>query len=234
MANNFDMNNFNSFLEQAQNTLMCDSECQKKKKIENSEQEYLNSLTNLKTAQYKVNTSEKQYIILTQGNKGFSLYEENKLKSQGQEIVKIFMDNFNNDVQSVKNKVVTHSGLLSNYNNVYELYLNYLRENKELNKNVITKISDIATNERKTYYEEQQIDLLDYIYKYILLIIYIIVVIAYFISMFFYSSFTWIMKISILIFLIVLPFVSTWILSAIILGFYKIYDILPKNIYKSL
>jgi hypothetical protein len=228
------MNNFNSFLEQAQNTLMCDSECQKKKQIEKYEQEYLNSLTNLKTAQYKVNTSEKQYITLTQGNKGFSLYEENKLKTQGQQIVKIFMDNFNNDVQTVKNKVVTHSGLLSNYNNVYELYLNYLRENKELNKNVITKVSDIATNERKTYYEEQQIDLLDYIYKYILLIIYIIVVIAYFISMFFYSSFTWIMKISILIFLIGLPFVSTWILSAIILGFYKIYDILPKNIYKNL
>jgi hypothetical protein len=51
MANNFNINNFNSFIQKAQSTLMCDSQCQQQKKVQQLQQAYENAQINLQTAQ---------------------------------------------------------------------------------------------------------------------------------------------------------------------------------------
>ena len=71
-ANNFNINNFNNFLNQAKNTLMCDSKCQQAKQAEQLKQDYLNATTNLKTANYQVDTTEKNYITFTQGQPAYN------------------------------------------------------------------------------------------------------------------------------------------------------------------
>jgi hypothetical protein len=231
----FDLNNFNDFLQQAQNTIVCDSACQQQKESQQLEQDYLNAQTNLKTAQYQVDTTQQNYITFTQGPAGYTQFENNKFNTKAQDIVTKFTDNFNNEVKEIKNKITTYSGLLNNYKNVYELYLKYVDEKKILQKDYKTNTSDVVTNDRKTYYENQEVDFLDYIYKYFLRIIYLIVVVVFFISVFIYPSpFTWKSKFGILIFLIILPFISTWLLSHIIQIIYKIYDLLPKNVYPTL
>jgi hypothetical protein len=60
MANKFDMNNFNNFLKEAQNKLMCDSNCQKQKELE----------------KYKAKT-EKLYEKATGGVKKEEVIDEN-------------------------------------------------------------------------------------------------------------------------------------------------------------
>ena len=123
--------------------------------------------------------------------------------------------------------------MLINFKNVVELFLKYKKENKELFKELKEESNDVLTNERKTYYEDQQIDTLKFYYFYFILTIYIIVVLCFGIFSLMYSSqSSFLKKLAIFIGLIFLPFISTYILGFIISIFYKIYNIIPKNVYK--
>lgn len=232
MATNFDINNLNDFIQSAKSTLLCDSACQKQKQSEQLKQEYLNSITNLKTAKNQVETSEKNYITFTQGASGYSQFQNNKYSENSNKVVSAFKTNFDNQVKQIQSKITTYSGLLENYNNVYELYTRHADENKELKNGLNNNHSDVNTNDRKTYYENQEIERLDSIYKYVLWPIYILTVVVYCIAAFLYpSTFNWKIKLAIAVFLVVLPFVSTFLLSLLVKGAYMIYGLLPKNVY---
>ena len=149
-------------------------------------------------------------------------------------IASMFRTNFNNEVSILLDKIDNNVILIDNANNINDLYIKYGKENSDLMKEYTTEYSDIETNDRKTYYENQEIDILKNIYK-VLITIYIIIVIVYCVLIFtHHSPYNWKIKLPILIFFIILPFISTKILSFIISIIYKIYNLFPKNIYNNL
>jgi ABC-type transport system involved in cytochrome bd biosynthesis fused ATPase/permease subunit len=106
------------------------------------------------------------------------------------------------------------------------------KENIELYQELKDESNDILTNERKTYYEDQNIDSLKTYYYYFLLVIYIICVICFGVFSLIYPSQTdWKIRLFALIAFIALPFFSTWILGKIIYFIYEAYNLLPKNVY---
>lgn len=234
MANlaNFNLNNFNSFIEQARQAVMCDSECQKNKTAEELKQKYLASKTNFASADAQVEISKKNYVTFTKGELFYNNDKENELHKKAKLIISEFNNNFNVELKKIYSQIDTYNGLVVNFNNVVDLYLKYKEENSILDKNYKNSTSDILTNERKTYYENQGIDTLKFVYYYILLIIYCIFVIGYiFTSIFYHSTINWKYRFAILIILLLLPIISPWILYYIIHIIYKIYTFLPKNIH---
>jgi VIT1/CCC1 family predicted Fe2+/Mn2+ transporter len=146
-----------------------------------------------------------------------------------------FNTNFNDECQNILFNVETYNGLLINLANVFDLYLKYKRENIELFKKLKEETSDILTNDRKTFYQDQGIDNLKFVYYYVILIIYVIAVLCYVAFSFLYpSNLSVLLRIVILIVMILLPFLSTWILGKIIEIMYDIYNLLPKNVNKQL
>jgi len=232
--NNFNLNNFNSFIEKAKQAVMCDSNCQKQKTADDLKQKYLASQTNLASAPAQVDTAKKNYVTFTQGELSYNTEKEQELHKKAQIIISSFNDTFNKESQEIKQQIETYNGLSINFKNVVDLYFKYKEENDELNKNFKDNSSDVLTNERKTYYENQGIDTLKFVYHYILIIIYVIFVIGYIFTSFFYNSYlNWKMRFVILLILVFLPFVSSWLLAFIIRIIYKIYDLLPKNMHLS-
>lgn len=232
MANQVD--EFNSFLGQAKDKLMCGTDCQQQKQAEQLKQDYLNAKTNLKTATSQVDTTEKNYITFVQGKQAYNKLEDEQLTQKATQIINMFQKNFNDEVGKILNAVKTHSGLSTNNDNVVDLYLKYKDENARLKKLYTNTYSDLTTNDRKTYYENQQIEHLTSIYH-ILLTIYGVTVIVYFISVFLYPSpFSTKIKSGIFVVLIILPFISTILLSRVIYLIYLLYNLLPKNVYKSI
>ena len=121
---------------------------------------------------------------------------------------------------------------LLNFDNLKDTYNYYKTDNVTLSKNAKMSNSNITTNYRKTYYEDQNITSLNSIYYYILLIIYIIVVICFIIfSLIYPSQISLKIRLLLLIVFISLPFVSTFILGKIIELIYWIFSLLPKNVY---
>jgi len=156
------------------------------------------------------------------------------IQSDAEEQATTFQTNFNNDIADVEFEINTYNGLKINYDHIVELYKQYLVENKELSQQLKDDTSDVLTNDRKTFYEDQGITALNN-YYYILIFIYVIVVICFVVFSFIYPSQTsWKMKLIMLIGFIILPIFSTKILGYIIDFTYKIYDLLPTNIHRNI
>ena len=232
MSNQIDMNKFNTLISQASDAVLCNSECRKQRETDKLKQNYLNSQTNLASAPNQVQVAQKNYVTFTEGPSGYNDLLDNQLQEKAQEIVNKFTEYFDSDSKEITTQIDTYEGLLINFKNVAELYLNYKKENVQLIKDLKNETNDVLTNERKTYYEDQKIDGLKGFYYYILLGIYIICLIGFIIfSLMYPSQSSWIIKLATFIGFIVLPFFSTWILEKFIYLIYTLYELLPKNVY---
>lgn len=232
MSNQIDMNKFNTLISQASDAVLCNSECRKQRETDKLKQNYLNSQTNLASASNQVQVAEKKYISFTQGPSGYNDLLDNQLQEKAQQISDKFTQYFDTDSKEITTQIDTYEGLLINFKNVAELYLNYKKENVKLIKDLKDESNDVLTNERKTYYEDQKIDGLKGFYYYILLGIYIICLIGFIIfSLMYPSQSSWIKKLVTFIGFVLLPFFSTWILDKFIYLIYKAYELLPKNVY---
>ena len=232
MSNQIDMNKFNTLISQASDAVLCNSECRKQRETDKLKQNYLNSQTNLASGPNQVQVAEKNYVTFTQGESGYNDLLDSRLQEKAQEIADKFTEYFESDSKEITTQIDTYEGLLINFKNVAELYLNYKKENVQLIKDLKNETNDVLTNERKTYYEDQKIDGLKSFYYYILLGIYIICLIGFIIFSLMYPSQTsWVIKLVTFIGFILLPFFSTWILGKIIYLIYVVYDMLPKNVY---
>ena len=224
--------NFQSFLKKATEAIMCNPECQRKKTAANLKQQYLNAQTNLISAPSQIQTTQKNYVTFTQGKPVYDELIDRELEKKADLIVEQYTIKINEEIKDIKNLIKTYTSLCINFKNSFELLVNYKKENKELLKELKENTNDVLTNERKTYYQDQGIDSLNFFYRYIFLIIYAIFVICFGIfSFIFPSNINWYVRLSIFIGFMILPFISTWILSMIIFIFYKIYEVLPRNVH---
>lgn len=229
----FDINKFNSFLDAASKTIACDSACQKKKEAENLKSKYLNAQSNLILAEPQYEMARKNYYTYISGQGGYHDMMEDEFSQKADAIVNEFKQLIDTETSKIDSQLETYNGVLSNYNNIKDLESQYKEDNTKLFKQLKNETNDVYTSERKTYYEDQQIDRLKTIYSYVFVVIYSIVIILFVIFNFTYpSTFSFAKRIGIFIGLIILPFISTWILGRIIQLFHWIYNRLPKNVYK--
>jgi hypothetical protein len=232
---NNDLDKFNSLIDQAAEAITCDANCQKQKKTDELKQKYITAQSNLARGPQQVETARKNYVIYNKGEPVYNQLVETELTKKATMISTFFENNFNEESKNVLSDVKTYSGLLSNLKNVFELYLKYKQENVELTKKLKEETNDILTNERKTYYQEQGIDNLKFYYYYFLLIVYVICVILFGVFNFIYpSQMSGKIRAAILVILLILPFISTWILGKLVMMIYGIYGLLPTNVHKTL
>jgi len=232
MVKSFDMSKFNSFIQQASDTIMCNSDCQKQKETDKLKQAYEKAQETLASAPSQLQTAEQQYVVYTQGQTVYDELRDEELAGKATIIADAFKENFEKEVTKINSQISSYNGLLMNYKNVLELLMKYKIENVDLLKDIKKETNDVLTNERKTFYEDQNIGTLKFYYFYFLLSIYVICVICFGIFSLIYSSQTsWMVRFGIFLVFIALPFISTWILGMIIYLVYEVYKMLPKNVY---
>lgn len=232
MNNQFDLNKFNSFLDKATQIISCDSDCQKQKMEQELKDKYVKAKENLTLAEPEFETSKKNYYTYVSGQSGYNQMLEDELTQKVDTIVNRFKQQYQEEIHKLKTHLNTYNGLHMNVKNIEDLHIKYKIENKQLYSQLKESTSDILTNERKTFYEEQQNDSLNSYYYYILWILYIIVALVFAgFSLFYPSHFSSKSKIALFVFLIIYPFISTWILRKIATIAHFFINILPKNVY---
>jgi len=233
MAND-NLDKFNSLIDQATKAIMCGPECQKEKTKNELKDKFMNAKTNLQTAPDQVHIAAKNYFVFTQGESGYNEYMETELNEKAEKIALEYKNNFDNDVSKATTSIETYNGLSINFGNVFDLYTKYKMENVQLEKELKNTTSDILTNDRKTFYEDQGIDSLKNYYSW-LRILYIIIAVSFIISLFMFPSQLSVMGKLFFIFIIILyPFISTKLLGGIIALYHAIVNVLPKNMHRSL
>ena len=112
-------------------------------------------------------------------------YEEIKtgLESKSYEITKIFKQSFQQDVSDINTVLQTYNNLLMNDTNVLELYEIIAKENELLKKDISATSGVIITNNRKSIYENEMLDHLQYWY-YWFNFFYILIIVGFVIGLF--------------------------------------------------
>jgi hypothetical protein len=235
MTDKFDLNKINSFLEAATKTINCDSNCQKQQKTEELKQKYMEAKNNIILAEPEYQVAKQNYYTYISGKGEYDDIMKNELSEKADNVILLFKDFLNKEINKINIQLDSYNGLLINVDNVKELLKKYKKENDILYKRIKQEKNDIFTNERKTFYENQEIDSLKNFYSYFFFIVYIIAVICYSLfSLIYPSTLNFKMKIFLFVLFLILPFISTWILSKLVQFAYFIYSILPKNVYKNI
>lgn len=232
MTNQFDLNKFNSFLNSAAEAITCDSECQRNKVVTQLKDKYLTAKSNLNLAEPQFQLARKNFYTYVDGQSGYNEMIEKELTEKANLFVDKFKENYKLEENKIHSQFETYDGLLINFRNIVDLYKQYKIENTKLYKQLKEDTNDILTNERKTFYEDQNNDYLNF-YYYILLVIYCIAVICFFVfSIIYPSQMNWKITAFIGLIFVLLPFISTWILGKFIQIIYGLFNLLPKNVYK--
>lgn len=232
MVNSCDMSRFNSFIQEASDTIMCDVDCQRQREEERLKQEYERAQQALASAPSQLQRAQQNYVLYSQGESEYDELLDEELDEKANIIADAFTENFDNEVNKLKSQISSYNSLLINYDNIFDLLKKYEIENGLLWKELKKETNDLLTNERKTYYEDQNIGTLQFYYFYFLVTIYVICVLCFGAFSFIYpSQSSWIIRLGIFIAFIVLPFISTWILGIIVYLLYEGYNLLPKNVY---
>lgn len=141
------------------------------------------------------------------------------------------MNNINRLLTRINVILPSYTAQLKEYYYLFDLNKKYDDENEDYNTNTKKEYSDMLKNQRKTFYQDQGIDSLDN-YYYWLCAVYILTVFICAISFFIFPS-DWspMKQLLALVFLILLPFVSTYTMTVFIRLLYGAYNLLPKNTY---
>jgi len=141
------------------------------------------------------------------------------------------IDTFRRIVAEIKTILPDYTAQMSEYSYLFDLNAKYNDENKDYDDNTRKEFTDMLKNERKTFYADQGIDSLQS-YYYWLLAVYILTVIVCVVSFFIFpSDWSQTHKILMVLFLILLPFGSSYIMTVIIWLLHGAYNLLPKNVY---
>lgn len=229
------LDNINNFIKNANQTLACDYDCQKKAEQNRLKTIYLDSLTNSASSSAKEKISYKNYIISTQGQEVYDDIIDKQLNEKANIISNEYAKVFNEYTDNIQTSLGSYKGLLTNFQNIIDYYMSYSNKNIHFENKSKIKISDVLTNERKTYYENQDIERIKYINIAFYLLYYLIVIVFVIFIFIFPSNYSYFKVFIILILLIIYPFISSKLFSFIMYMYdFIVENILPKNVYKNI
>jgi len=141
------------------------------------------------------------------------------------------LDRFNALKKSTESLLDTYENNRVNSINLLDSHDNYIEENEKLKKQLANTSSDIQTNDRKTFYQNEASESLDS-YYWILLSVYIVTVVGFAVCWYLLPTTMSNPKLLFLfICLILYPLFSTRILQYIMYLYNLLLDFLPKNMY---
>jgi len=227
-------NKINQLLETSAAAIACGPSCQKEKVSEELKQKYLDAQTNIKNGPTLLEEAKKNYYIYVEGRPAYSAMRESELKENATQIGDTITNIFDDSVKAALTLNSYYNIALINSKHTEELLYKYEQENSESKKKLGNNFSDVLTNDRKTYYEQNGITELKAWYSfwwYLYYMLILVFIIGLFLSTTTMSKLT---TVIVTILLLFYPFYIHPILSKIYNMFTEIKKLFPKNVYNSL
>jgi len=231
----------NALLEQSTQSLLCGPTCQKIKKKSDLEQKYLDAQTNLQTAPIEYQEARKNYYLFAKGQAAYNDVIEKELSEKAHSLGKMIHDKFLEQTKQAQVLNTYYNTDLTNSKNTIELYNSYFGKNLEIEKLILSSHGDVLTNDRKTYYENQEFENLQgwqnfFMFFYYLLSIFILAI--FYIPIWKNQDYSLLKKI-IYIIVLAIPFLIYPVVMPAIVGFFihlidNMKSYLPKNVYNNL
>jgi hypothetical protein len=213
---------------------VCGPSCQKSKVSDELKQKYLDAQTNVKIAPQELEQTKKNYYTFTKGATYYDNMLEKELTKTADDISKLIGNNFNDNVTSAKTMNQYLNIALINSSHTEDLLKHYKDQNEKLRLKLRNNHGDILTNDRKTFYEVQELERLESWYRIWYRMFYILVFVFNICWLVCPSEINLITKIILSISLVFYPYYIDPVLRFIYGFVMDIYKSLPKNVYNDL
>lgn len=229
-------NQINQLLAQSSQALLCGpgTECERAKRSEELQQKYLAAQTNIQSAPYQAQEAEKNFYTYTQGDAAYNTMKTKRLQTEAENKTNELHVSFNEKINNAIEMNDTLSSLTKNYQNVLELYDNYVEENAILKQKLLNIKTDIVTSDRKTYYEVQNYDILKtwyIIWRWIYFILLVGFGIGIFLTKSAYSIWA---KLGLFTLFALYPYFIDYVVLYSLKAGVNFSSLLPKNVYTTL
>ena len=224
----------NRIIQQAQDFLACGTDCQRAKKEQELLRSYQTAQMGLFNGTDNLDSTSKNYYTFAKGDSGYNNFSKGKIGDVANQIAAKYSTMFN--------EIAHNSGILNNVyqsdfinvNHAKELHQTLVQKNKDLETRLKDILNDISTSDRKSYYEDQELDDLRWWYN-IYLAIYVILLVTFVISSFFVpTEMTKYKRIAVVVFLALYIFLAKYAAIALIKLWEYIGSFFPKNVYLSI
>jgi len=221
----------NRIIQQAQDFMACGTDCQRGKKEQELLREYQSAQMRLFNGTDNLDSTSKNYYTFAKGDSGYNDFNKGKQGDVANQIAAKYSTMFNEIAHNsdVLNNVYQSDFI--NVNHAKELHQTLVQKNKDLETRLKDTLNDISTSDRKTYYEDQELDDLHWWYN-IYLAIYLILLITFVISSFLVpTEMTKYKRIAVVVFLALYIFLAKYAAIGLIKLWEYIGSFFPKNVY---
>lgn len=171
-------NKLNGLIAMATDKLMCDSDCQRKRSLENYKQKWELAKKNYEHAPEDIKQAEKNYYVF---DKGYSAYKD-MLYDRYAKNAEEFKKSSNEKYRKVNNEILqfidTYDTSTTYLKRMNELLRIKLRENEDLKRDIDDYLAKTQTSGRKVIYEDREREWLSTIRK-IMLFFYFSLLVGY-------------------------------------------------------
>lgn len=226
------MDAFNQVIQSTSNSISC-TEGTNCKSTSDLEKKYEKAKKNIVTAPDKLLKAEKDYLIATKGQSGYNDFVQTKYTEKAKENITKLKKEMENTFNTLYELHDTLTNITLHGVNEQELLKEYETKNQTLRQQLGNHESDIVTNDRKTFYEEENVEILQSRYT-TFLIIYCVLFVAFILYLFLgkgSSFYSFRFRIGILLFFILYPLFIDYIVFGFLRLVTRLYHALPKNVY---
>jgi len=143
---------------EASDSALCDADCQKNRTANKLRQTYNDAVQTADTAPHQVDIAFKKYITFSQGEHAYNETVAQQIRKTADENKKNTLESFQNSINAIKKLIKSYSIIYRNYNNVKNLHTRMVKKNYETELRLKNKTSDSLVNDRKSYYDDQQLN----------------------------------------------------------------------------
>ena len=152
--NSQQLNQLNNMINNMNNVNICDSNCQKQKKVNRLRVQYNNAKNKLANAPAEIEATRKAYYLEDpkKGSAYYTQYMENKYKQDAQKEVNDWNNTLINPlVKQINDKITYYTSQKYYQNNVKDLYDNHKNNLETLKQKVENSNAKKYTNDRLAY-----------------------------------------------------------------------------------
>lgn len=224
----------NRIIQQAQDFMACGTDCQRAKKEQELLRSYQTAQMGLFNGTDNLESTSKNYYTFAKGDSGYNDFNKGKIGDVAKQIVAKYSTMFNEIAHNSEVLNNVYQSDFINVNHAKELHQTLVQKNKDLDTRLKDILNDISTSDRKTYYEDQELDDLRWWYN-IYLAIYVILLITFVISSFLVpTEMSKYKRIAVVVFLALYIFLAKYAAIALIKLWEYIGSFFPKNVYLSI
>jgi len=159
-VDNEDLNNsisqINSLIEKSTDSLLCNTECQNERTANDLKNQYEQAKLNYKNGKKQILYTEKNYYVFVNGENEYNEYIDNKLSVEADKLINKYKNEMNDYETNNQNLLDEIQLINENGENTYDLYNEYIKDNKFIKNKYNTYKSIVFTNFRKSYYQTNE------------------------------------------------------------------------------